>query len=202
MISMGSVYDHRGRRRYKGTACPLTVLEDLGEVDFGKLVDVVAEKFEKLFDHKRYYARQYGKRTIQRLCQRGMIKAIRQGSLTVYALTAKGRQHLSRIRLSEFRVEGADWDGKWRMLVFDIEEKTREDRNRLRKELRVQGFERLQDSVWVYPYECHEYVALLKTAFRLGDEVLYSIVEKLEGDGKLRKKFRLQIPTSGDKEEV
>ncbi len=43
------------------------------------------------------------------------------------------------------------WDGKWRMVVFDLPEKQRALRNRLRKQLRAAHFGGLQRSVWICP---------------------------------------------------
>lgn len=43
------------------------------------------------------------------------------------------------------------WDGKWRMIVFDLPEKQRSLRNRFRKILQDARFGGLQGSVWISP---------------------------------------------------
>lgn len=43
------------------------------------------------------------------------------------------------------------WDGKWRMVVFDVPERERVLRNKLRKQLRAARFGGLQGSVWITP---------------------------------------------------
>jgi phenylacetic acid degradation operon negative regulatory protein len=43
------------------------------------------------------------------------------------------------------------WDGKWRMVVFDLPEEQRVLRNALRKQLRAARFGGLQGSVWISP---------------------------------------------------
>ena len=53
------------------------------------------------------------------------------------------------------------------------------------------GFVRLQDSVWIYPYDCEDLISLAKTNFRIGADVLYMIVERLEHDTHLREHFSL-----------
>ena len=55
------------------------------------------------------------------------------------------------------------------------------------------GFVRLQDSVWVYPYDCEDLIVLLKADFKIGKDVLYMIVDEMEGDTHLRKEFGLRI---------
>ncbi|TSC67588.1 MAG: phenylacetic acid degradation operon negative regulatory protein [Parcubacteria group bacterium Gr01-1014_73] len=104
-----------------------------------------------------------------------------KGSLTL-ELLSEGKAKLKKPR---------KWDKKWRILVFDIDEKRRPKRDKLRRSLISVGFMRLQDSVWIYPYDCEDFVALLKKDFRLGKELLYLIVEEIEGDSFLRQWFDL-----------
>lgn len=83
------------------------------------------------------------------------------------------------------------WDGRWRMVVFDIPERRRRIRIRLRDFMGEVGFVRLQDSVWVYPYDCEDFIALLKAELKVGKDVLYAIVDTIEHDRDIRKHFRL-----------
>ena len=55
------------------------------------------------------------------------------------------------------------------------------------------GFVCLQDSVWVYPYDCEEFMALLKAELRVGKDVLYAIVERIENDKTIRTHFKLPV---------
>jgi len=43
------------------------------------------------------------------------------------------------------------WDGKWRMVLFDVPQSRASDRVRLRRSLADRGFGYLQDSVWITP---------------------------------------------------
>ncbi len=58
--------------------------------------------------------------------------------------------------------------------------------------MRELGFARLQDSVWVYPYDCEDLMALLKADLKIGMAVLYMIVEHIENDKHLRAHFSLK----------
>ncbi len=53
------------------------------------------------------------------------------------------------------------------------------------------GFLRIQDSVWLYPYDCEEFVALLKADLHIGKDVLYAVIESIEDDSRIRRHFRL-----------
>ncbi|MEK7613027.1 MAG: CRISPR-associated endonuclease Cas2 [Patescibacteria group bacterium] len=83
------------------------------------------------------------------------------------------------------------WDGKWRVLIFDIPERRRKTRTQVRLTLKHLGFIRLQDSVWIYPYDCEDLITLFKVDMRVGKDLLYLIVDQLEYDSQLRTYFKL-----------
>lgn len=105
-------------------------------------------------------------------------------------LTPKGQD---RFRLLQARVSAMTrphrWDSRWRVLIFDIPEYRKGLRDKIRRTLESIGFVRLQDSVWIYPYDCEDLVALLKADFKIGKDVLYMIVEELESDKLLKEHF-------------
>ena len=108
-------------------------------------------------------------------------------------LTIKGHSVIEAIYASEYRIpEPAFWDGKWRVIIFDIREKRRKVRAQLRLLLSGAGFLRLQDSVWIYPYPCDEFVGLVRAHLKSGTgEMLSFVVEALESDKRLREHFNL-----------
>src|SRR3989344_1501381 len=46
-------------------------------------------------------------------------------------------------------------------------------------------------AVWVYPYDCEEFIALLKAELKIGRSVLYVIADSIEQDKILRSHFNL-----------
>jgi phenylacetic acid degradation operon negative regulatory protein len=68
----------------------------------------------------------------------------------LYRLTAAGRLHVLGGRDPEERW-GRDWDGQWRMVLFDVPAKQNAQRERLRRYLRAKSFGYLQNSVWITP---------------------------------------------------
>lgn len=108
-------------------------------------------------------------------------------------LTEKGHAIIETIYASEYHIpEPAFWDGKWRVVMFDIREKRRKARSRLRLLLSSAGFLRLQDSVWIYPYPCDEFIGLVRAHLKSGTgEMLSFVAEALESDKKLREHFCL-----------
>ena len=107
-------------------------------------------------------------------------------------LTEKGKRKLAQYQRHEISFKKPkQWDGKWRVVIFDIKEKRRGVRNKLRAELQNIGFVRLQHSVWVFPYECEEFLIMLKADVRIGKDVLYLVSEHVENDAHLKKIFNL-----------
>ena len=127
---------------------------------------------------------------VSRLVSRGLVARDTSKRLI---LTEKGKKyaelmdHRGRLQFAKDR----KWDGRWRIVIFDIWERRREVRDRLRTRLQTIGFIKVQNSVWAYPYECEELIAFAKTELRLGRGLLYLIAEGIEGDAELRKRFGL-----------
>jgi DNA-binding transcriptional regulator PaaX len=108
-------------------------------------------------------------------------------------LTRKGEMELFRLKgLATLVQKPKHWDRKWRVLIFDVPEYRRPIRDKIRRTLDSIGFARLQDSVWIYPYDCEDLIILLKADFKIGKDVLYLVVESLEGGASLRKRFGLR----------
>jgi len=127
-----------------------------------------------------------------RLVAKGHAKWIERDGKKYLRLTNAGRKAFafeqSKVTL---RNQKRKWDKRWRMIVFDIPERRRRIRNRLRSVMSDIGFVRLQDSVWVYPYDCEDFTALLKAELKIGKDVLYAIVDTIEYDKVLREHFKL-----------
>ena len=130
---------------------------------------------------------------LTRLARNGLIAFEERGTKRYARITEKGRAalQLQQQQMLLQTTRKRRWDRRYRLVIFDIAEAKRTIRIRLREMMRAAGFLRLQDSVWVYPYDCEDFVALLKADLRLGREMLYIIAEKIENDGWLRQEFNL-----------
>ena len=131
---------------------------------------------------------------LYRLHKRGLISLEKaEGRRPMAHLTSKGDAEIWKIVLGNYQIsETARWDGRWRIVIFDIREKRRHVREQLRKLLGRAGMVRLQDSVWIYPYPCDEFVTLLRAHLASGTgELLSFVAEGLEADRRLRAHFGL-----------
>ncbi|MBI4136162.1 MAG: CRISPR-associated endonuclease Cas2 [Candidatus Vogelbacteria bacterium] len=136
----------------------------------------------------------YIKSVVGRMADAGLVSFGKnnEGQTTI-RLTDKGRKELKRYGIGTKVIsKPRRWDGKYRLIIFDIKEWKRNVRNELRNWLRQLGFLLLQRSVWVYPYECREVIVLLKAHFKIGREVLYITADEIENDRWLRQEFGLE----------
>ena len=110
-------------------------------------------------------------------------------------LTKRGEERfaLEQQKMSLGKERPKKWDRRYRLVMFDVPEKRRKTRDRLRYEMQDVGFLRIQDSAWVYPYDCEEFIALLKADLHIGEDVLYAVVEEIENDAHIRKHFKLPL---------
>lgn len=128
-----------------------------------------------------------------RLLAKGLIRIERTGKGSSVRLTEDGKIELAKhvARRPDPRTHRR-WDKRWRMVIYDIREQHKAVRLRLKELLCAFGFYRLQDSVWVYPYDSEALLILLKAHFRIGNEVRYLVVEHIENDRKLKSVFGLR----------
>lgn len=93
--------------------------------------------------------------TLSKMAKVGEIeKKIVKGK-TVYKISAKGEKLLDEIIPLE-KLSNQPWDGWWRMVIFDIEERNRLVRNMIRMKLKELGFGMWQESVYITPHPVME----------------------------------------------
>lgn len=143
---------------------------------------------------KRAQLRYQAKTTLGRLVAQGLIVFEKRNGKNYARITPAGQKTLALEQQKATLIDGKKrrWDKRWRVIIFDIPEKRRRTRDSLRITMRKLGFARLQDSVWVYPYDCEDLMALLKADLKLGVAVLYMVVEHIENDKHLRAEFGLE----------
>ena len=127
-----------------------------------------------------------------RLAAKGYVVWFERDGKKFLRVTPKGRKAFAFEQAKvELKNQKKKWDGRWRMIVFDVPERRRNVRNKLCAIMREIGFIRLQDSVWVYPYGCEDFIALLKAELKIGKDVLYTIADTIEHDKHIRNHFHL-----------
>ena len=189
------LYHKRGKRKQNDIqGVILRTIAQMGVVVLGKVAPSASKLFGASLGSSRKSNPRYDiSRGARRLIEKGYIQIEKRKGEEVLSLTVKGEQALSRIKYGMIVMKKpARWDGKWRVVIYDI----KEDRTRMRRELREAlvyfDFVPIQKSVWVYPYPCESLLATIKADFKIGREVLYMVVDKLENDKWLRQHFGIK----------
>jgi phenylacetic acid degradation operon negative regulatory protein len=76
-----------------------------------------------------------------------------------YRFSENGKQWLRKTLIKYHRNIGTKWDGKWRIVLFDIPREREKQRHVFRAKLKSMGFQMLQKSVFAIPYPCEEELA-------------------------------------------
>jgi phenylacetic acid degradation operon negative regulatory protein len=127
------------------------------------------------------------KKAVERLLEEKFIRR----SAERLTITDMGRGALGEVIASTAKLLQTKWDGKWRIVIFDIPEQYAVLRNKIRTILKRAGFRQLQLSVWIFPYECEELARLIKEESRLSKHILYGTLEHVENNDTLKKSFNL-----------
>jgi len=105
-------------------------------------------------------------------------------------LTVKGIEEVNNIKIQNLKVPRPEkWDGKWRLVIFDIPEKDRCLRNFIRNKLYQMGFIQVQKSVFVYPFECTMEINTLCNYSGGRDYIKYMIADIFEGEEEIADRF-------------
>jgi CRISPR-associated endonuclease Cas2 len=129
------------------------------------------------------------------LQKRRLVFFEKHGKQVYLRLTPEGEKEAEKFQINKLAISvPSKWDGRWRLIIFDIPEKKRIKRESFRGKLKEMGFRRLQKSIWVYPYPCEKEVKLLREFFNLTHQNIRILeIEKLEEDTFLRRIFKLGI---------
>lgn len=148
----------------------------------------LAAEYKKL----KIYERRRLKETIKRLKKQKLVEIVEKDGEKVVRITKEGKVRALRYKLEEMKIKKPKkWDGKWRVIVFDIFEKRRGSRDIFRRYLKQLGLKRIQQSVYVYPYPCFDEIEFLRQIFYVGRGVRYVVANTIEEDGDLRIYFKL-----------
>lgn len=186
--------EEKSRKRKKKKDIQNAVLAVVAVTGFLAFAAIAGNALQLLdyLPNEKYNLKYRMKSVAGRLVAKGYVIWVERDGKKYLRLTDAGKKALAFEQAKvALKNQKKKWDGRWRMVVFDVPERRKHVRNRLRAVMCEIGFVRLQDSVWVYPYDCEDFVALLKAELKIGKDVLYAIADTIEHDKSLRLHFKL-----------
>lgn len=156
----------------------------------------IDEMFLKVFDLS---LNQKTKSTVHALIKKGSL-AVDTSKKNTYSLTDVGFVEVGR-EFPYFRFFKQEWDGVWRVLSYEIPEKKRELRDRLRREVASWGLGPWHRSFWLTPHpiivdlknlvagkEEQQYIQAFEASHVFGDREV--LIEKVWGKIRLQELYK------------
>jgi len=132
-------------------------------------------------------------RSFRRLSQEKLIEEHRcsNGSFKL-VLTEEGEKQAKMLDLLGSSIKfkkRKKWDGKWRIVIFDIPEKDRVFRDILREHLKALEFFKLQHSVFVSPYPFEKSILKLVALYKAEPYIRVITACKIDNEVRIKKHF-------------
>ena len=125
------------------------------------------------------------------LKMRKLIKIVQKADGERALITPEGKTRAQKFILDGLEIKKPKrWDGKWRLVIYDIPEPRKKIRDSFRQHLKRLGFSEFQKSVCAIPYPCEEEVAALVNLMNLKDNARY-LETRLSNDRDLRNEFSI-----------
>jgi len=132
----------------------------------------------KVNDPKKNYALA---RSIKALVESGCIEIHNSDNQEYLKITKKGQGKLNSIRLEgDGALVSTTWDGLWRIIILDIPEDRKKEREALRYLLKKADFTCIKNTVWISPYPYEHLFKNIKKDLGLGTELMIIVTDKLD----------------------
>ncbi len=131
--------------------------------------------------------------SIRRLYQSKLIgyKECGNGDVAL-TLTDGGKQKVLRYNIDTLRMkEVRKWDKQWRIVISDIPEHKKKERDAFATTLKRLNFYPLQKSVFIYPHDCRDELDFVIEIYNLRPYVRFIIAQEIDTALELKQKFNL-----------
>lgn len=172
----------------------LKLMEDVGEfvLPLSKMAPYGWKSFEgrPIKDLDEYFP-SVVRQAADRLERRGLVKIEKNETGWVVKIVDKGKTQILKYGLEELKPKSGKWDGKWRLVFFDVAEPDKAKRDLLRRYLVKLGMRRMQESVFVSPFDVSDEVKYLREVLEIPHEVKMGVLEWIENAEELKDIFEL-----------
>ncbi len=120
-------------------------------------------------------------RSLKGLMEGGLVESHDSGQQSYTRLTREGKKKAHSIALDhEDTLYNPAWDGKWRIILLDLPEDRKSDREGLRYLLKKAGFILLKNSVWISPHPFEHLFMNIKKDLGLTTEIMIFVTSVLD----------------------
>jgi DNA-binding transcriptional regulator PaaX len=124
-------------------------------------------------------------RSLKGLREQGLIENVSSGQNDYARLTKEGKKKATSLKIQgESSVLDPRWDGKWRIILLDLPESRKSERESLRYLLKKAGFVALKNSAWISPYPFENIFIDIKNELSLTTELMIIVTEFIDEETK------------------
>ena len=124
-------------------------------------------------------------RSIKNLVESGMIEILQSDNQEFARMTGTGRNKLHSITLeAEGALVSTTWDGFWRIILIDIPEERKSEREAVRYLLKKAGFVCLKNSAWISPFPYEHLFTNIKKDLGFTSEMIIFVTDKVDEETK------------------
>lgn len=128
----------------------------------------------------------------QKLIEQKIVKRKKYENSVLISLTEKGMLRIVNYKFRKLAQKKGQWDGKWRMVAFDIPDECRKGRRALSHRMKIGGFYKLQESVFLFPYDCKNEIDAVIKLFKLEKYVRFGLLEFIDNQEKIKFSFGIK----------
>ncbi len=120
-------------------------------------------------------------RSLKGLKEAGLVESHSSGQRDYARLTKEGKKKAHSLKLeNDTAVLNPTWDGKWRIILLDLPEARKAERESLRYLLKKAGFVCLKNSAWISPYPFEHLFENIKKDLGLASEMIIIVTDTID----------------------
>ncbi len=124
-------------------------------------------------------------RSLKGLKEAGLIEQVHSGQNDYARLTKEGKKKMHSLKLeNETTLVNTSWDGFWRIILLDLPENRKSERESLRYLLKKAGFVCLKNSAWISPYPFEHLFINIKKDLGLTSEMMIIVTQFVDEETK------------------
>jgi DNA-binding transcriptional regulator PaaX len=161
------------------------ILKILGSKSAVRLSDLINEVDLKPADAKALAGKYAITRSLKGLREAGLIESISSPQNEYARLTKEGKKKVHSLALdSDTAMVNTSWDGQWRIILLDLPESRKNERESLRYLLKKAGFVCLKNSAWISPFPFEHLFTNIKKDLGLTTEMMIIVTESIDDETK------------------
>lgn len=155
----------------------------------GKIIKILSQKpatsVEEIWTDFPNQNRYSVTRSLKGLREAGLIEALSSTHSEYARLTKEGRKKMHSLELdSDTTLVNTSWDGLWRIILLDLPENRKSERESLRYLLKKANFVCLKNSAWISPFPFEYLFTNIKKDLGLTTEMMIIVTEFIDEESK------------------